>query len=777
MTATPTKCSDATIAPLLPLLRSHGVKAQQLADDADCGRIVNAGLEHADVTHDFFEKLAGRAVPWALDDFNPKTKEDADVRRRISQFVELAKRRLRQQGLKETDDTFKERLAIALYLFAQAPLKGELQKLYDSRPDLALPIFSWFNPLGLSSLREDIEKEGGLGLALFAGDANPEATALETLKQKLGRCTERSKVLYAVMKQAGLDPVFIHMGAKDVRKAWFSRYGTDRPMPAEADDYTAGHVAVALSLKGKYRYFEPNTIDADAPYNDGANTITLQEMYQIDLTNLAMSGAYPTDAAGRAVAGAFALGASTMTAHIHLSNASVAAAKEKSASFNRHLEAALQVDPHLVSAHHYVCMYALSNENWGLVHKSCRELPSDSVQAAIAAAELAQHEGKYDEARKQAEEAMNRGNEPYGTTLIIASFFQKEGRMAEALACAERAIHIDPKNHAAYRMAAGILAGQGKVKEAMGYVQRILSVDPSDPATLFEASRILAEGGHVEMARQYFRRCILSLYLTKQMSYADSKDIASVTEKLGEWKLVASMIEPIAFAKGNDVDPALAPMSLVVEAQSHANVDFARNNFLALLVGLLKAFRRDYPFEELNPQTGMIEYHPGVSTLPEVPAEVYWRLAAIAKNIGSMDKLELFVHEAVFVPEYAVYALHTSWARKDGVESKRDLVAWTEYLDTVATISFSSWTTAKLVHLNKIAKAIEELPQEMTSDASYRATFARLFEILGLANEFLGQPGGALEAYRKAIQHGAEDNIRKRVLFLEEKLLPSRKNK
>ena len=122
--------------------------------------------------------------------------------------------------IKRQDETKYKRCLIAcLYWFVLVGEDGKGEPLDDQKkPHLV----SFLTRQGLSrevvdKIRKDFSEYlqrkrsgGGLGLAdVGQKDAKFEATALETVIQKRGGCTEQSKVMYAVLRMAGIESFFV----------------------------------------------------------------------------------------------------------------------------------------------------------------------------------------------------------------------------------------------------------------------------------------------------------------------------------------------------------------------------------------------------------------------------------------------------------------------------------------------------------------------------------------------------------------------------------------
>ena len=190
--------------------------------------VLNYALEHYEKFQLAIKETMGYDVPWSLDDLNPATDFDAKIRDKVGQAISAFKKILAAQGHKEGTGRYDELLALSLYAFALSEASS-------------IPI----------DLKREMEKEGltgmlyymanhggGLALSGIHEHCKSEATALESLAQACGDCSEESKVLYAVFKAAGLKPKSLSV------------------IPDYEDQVPAGtlHISVGVRLGEKTRH-------------------------------------------------------------------------------------------------------------------------------------------------------------------------------------------------------------------------------------------------------------------------------------------------------------------------------------------------------------------------------------------------------------------------------------------------------------------------------------------------------------------------------------------
>lgn len=146
----------------------------------------------------------GISIPWAVD-----FKQDAE----LNYAVELIDKIVIELKAKKLSD---EQMAVCLFWLTYYPQKGEnpqdggtsvMKKIMqDVSQSLAKENLEWFY--------DYLSQNGGLGLwklYYVKDDAKDELSAKETLLKREGACTEATKALYAVLKYAGLSPVFVEV--------------------------------------------------------------------------------------------------------------------------------------------------------------------------------------------------------------------------------------------------------------------------------------------------------------------------------------------------------------------------------------------------------------------------------------------------------------------------------------------------------------------------------------------------------------------------------------
>ncbi|HPQ80967.1 MAG TPA: tetratricopeptide repeat protein [bacterium] len=751
-------CSDPKFSKLHDILGTS--PAGGVGDDSGCAALIEAGLEKPELTRDFFVELTGREIPWVLDDFDPKTADDAAIRKRADDFTALAKKRLEKQGFAPGSHEFNRRLGISLYLFAQAPKSPELVKAEKKNPDIMSYINLWFGINGMQALMQDIKKNGGLGLSMFSSeDAETEATALETLRGGKGICTERSKVIYAVLKRAGLKPYFIHITGKDSYKALHESVGVDRTMMISYETYMTGHVAIALdAAEDGAIYLEPNYLDVNVPYAPYSTKMSLREMYQADLSNLAQSLFTKTDlkeadirAGKTALSGGLSLGKSIFYGNLVYTRAIIEGRMGNEAALDSGIEEALKLNPTNFTALLNAFRRAMAKGDFDAAKRYLKKLPPESPQAVFSSADLALKMGETKKALRLLNEAQRLGANSYEMMVEISCALYKVGKKAEAIKTAERAIAISPTEQAAYLSIADMLAKDGKIPKAADYLSRLLLAVPIHLRALIMMAKLQKDTGNTEIARRYHRRAVESLFTVMQLDQENYESFFDLSDAFGEWERIAVISSTALNEQLKNSLPVSKPSTLLLYALSRFAKERAAE-FLPTAMGnaLHSLLRKDFAFG--------------------VTPSIYWRFADVAEKVGNADLLREFLRRGADIPEFSAYLLH--WAFAYGGEDgwAQEIENWNGFMEGPKALKPKDWNAARLAHMERIAAATEELPIEMLTKEELRTSLAQLFEILGRASEILGQPRKALPYYKKSLGFGDNPNAVKRVRELEKAL-------
>ncbi len=170
-------------------------------------------------------------LPWVLDDLDPTTSFDAEVRAKVQGAIDKIKGILKSNGVKEGSEEFKEKLAVGLFYLAETPHQDSIRQNKELFAVRFEEESKELDKIGLGEFRKYLMEHGGFRVD---GNNTAELTALEALKYKQGECTENSKILFSIYKIAGFIPVFIHVKTEST-KNFFTEMLSLMP-PAMAKD-------------------------------------------------------------------------------------------------------------------------------------------------------------------------------------------------------------------------------------------------------------------------------------------------------------------------------------------------------------------------------------------------------------------------------------------------------------------------------------------------------------------------------------------------------------
>ncbi len=277
-------CNVKEVRSIYKTLKKEGVTDAQLAPKGQkpaCEDVVDYVFDNYQDYPGIIKELSGYEPTWVLTD-NAVLQKARDARAMITSILEST-------GIKQGTIEYKKALAIGSFYFVYAPTKEDIA-------EGAKDTYLWTNLQaellleGLDKFSKWLGENGGLGLGLIKSDAPFEAPADDVIKSHLGACTERSKVIYAIFKDAGLDPSFAMISAEDVDKAWNDHWHGKVPR-AEAITMlqNTGHIVVGIDLGGKNRYFDAMIRNAynpsNAPFDGVAGRIGLREFRILENSN------------------------------------------------------------------------------------------------------------------------------------------------------------------------------------------------------------------------------------------------------------------------------------------------------------------------------------------------------------------------------------------------------------------------------------------------------------------------------------------------------------
>lgn len=209
--------------------------------------VLNYALENYERFQLAIKEIIGGVVPWSLDDLNPATDFDAQVRDKVGCALNAFQKILAEKGFKAGTDRYNELLALSLFAFTLAS-----QPAGDAKAPIPKTIRQELAQEGLSQVEDYLARNGGLALGAKKNDCVLEAMALQALAAGCGHCTEQSSVLYSVLRAAGLKANFLYVK---------SGVTANQKLGAEPGML---HVAVSVKLNKKRRIFDPTFQKANA---------------------------------------------------------------------------------------------------------------------------------------------------------------------------------------------------------------------------------------------------------------------------------------------------------------------------------------------------------------------------------------------------------------------------------------------------------------------------------------------------------------------------------
>ncbi len=232
------------------------------------------------------EGRTGDPLPWVLDDLDPKI--DAEIRKsgireRVQAAIDELKRIIKEKGIKEGSDKYKEMLAAGLTWFVATPPIDKAAGKIVMKEQLFQRTKDGIKKDGLEGFWEYLEDNGGIRVKGGPSDKyTAEYTAIEALKNKKGKCSEISKILFAVMKMAGFNPIFVH---EDILKEKIND-----PLIKEAIEDLRGnasqrfHVCIGLYIGKRIRFFDPSVMSSNLDYKY-YTPVSLKQYLSMDYLN------------------------------------------------------------------------------------------------------------------------------------------------------------------------------------------------------------------------------------------------------------------------------------------------------------------------------------------------------------------------------------------------------------------------------------------------------------------------------------------------------------
>jgi hypothetical protein len=185
--------------PFIQLAKDRRVEACEVYDFA---------LDNYRQFPDVVETLTGSPIPWSLDDRRAPTALGASIRGQVQALVAKLQESPGLKKLEKGSEEYRKALGTALAFYVDFP--NEYQALEYQRENLRKQTQVLVD-LGLKDVQEDLFKNGGLNGLKIAESVGNEwvGNAIQSWSSGRGGPGARAKLLYAVLAEAEINPVFI----------------------------------------------------------------------------------------------------------------------------------------------------------------------------------------------------------------------------------------------------------------------------------------------------------------------------------------------------------------------------------------------------------------------------------------------------------------------------------------------------------------------------------------------------------------------------------------
>jgi len=266
--------ADQTLQRAYEILKGDKYRGVTLEDlDAGCHQkeeIVGAGdrkveacevyeyaLDHYKDHRRAADLIARGTVPWVLDDLDPTTKFDADIRKKVDHAIGALKASPALKDLDPASNEYRDKLAFGLFYFVSfpdRPIRGKAAKKRWEELTRELRV------LGLHDFQTYLFQEGGLGIHQFKQRApvSKNIAALDSLEEKEGGSSAKANLLYAVFEMAGLEPFFIQIPyrAGDAHQD----FRVEKGPRTQATIYTTDYKGIGIPMGGSHQLFHPHAM-------------------------------------------------------------------------------------------------------------------------------------------------------------------------------------------------------------------------------------------------------------------------------------------------------------------------------------------------------------------------------------------------------------------------------------------------------------------------------------------------------------------------------------
>jgi tetratricopeptide (TPR) repeat protein len=246
--------------------------------------VYNYALDNYRKYPDAAEEVTGRPIPWSLDDRNPETSFDENVRAKVDGAIRYLHGLPIFSGLDVDPDPNRKKLATALFYFTDFPddpelIKRDEEKLKERTKEL--------KAIGLEEFQSYLFKEGGLGVSQFKRDPHgePHRTALGALEKKEGSDLSKANILYGVFAQAGLLPKFY-----SVKMKYTPGYPEFEIHPGKIQVFKNIFVATGIGFRNdKSRVFNLHTLESTSRDLE-PKVLSLRDYFRLYLYGVGVDG-------------------------------------------------------------------------------------------------------------------------------------------------------------------------------------------------------------------------------------------------------------------------------------------------------------------------------------------------------------------------------------------------------------------------------------------------------------------------------------------------------
>lgn len=240
---------------------------------ASACEVLDFALEQYQAHPAIAELLTQKPIPWTLQSANPNSPLDRQIRQLFETLIARLDKILKKQGLHPADPKFQQAMALGLLAFVSLPNPKGIKQSKTFIPKLLEALAE----VGLGDFAQDLREVGGLNLVRDF-DTVREFTAMEAIQEGVGKCTELSKILFAALKMAHLDPYFV------LADPWRSDIPKLEETMKEFPSYL--HVLIGITIGGRQHLLDP-ALAIYQPKHRSFVPLTLRQYLALDYLNRA----------------------------------------------------------------------------------------------------------------------------------------------------------------------------------------------------------------------------------------------------------------------------------------------------------------------------------------------------------------------------------------------------------------------------------------------------------------------------------------------------------